>query len=66
MGSECIDQRYPDLGTSWRSVVNFTPRLLYPRRRAPGTHSNGGWVGPRAGPEEVEKGKFLTLLGLEL
>jgi hypothetical protein len=29
-------------------VVSFTPRPLYPRERAPGTHWIGGWVGPRA------------------
>jgi hypothetical protein len=26
--------------------------------RAPGTHWIGGWVGPRAGLDEVERGKF--------
>jgi hypothetical protein len=35
MGSECIDQYFLDLGTSWRWVVNFTPRPLYPRGRSP-------------------------------
>jgi hypothetical protein len=34
--------------------------------RAPGTHWIGGWVGPRASLDDMEKGKFLTLLGLEL
>jgi hypothetical protein len=24
-----------DLSTRWRSVVSFTPRLLYPRRKSP-------------------------------
>jgi hypothetical protein len=48
-------------------VVSFTPRPLYiPGERAPGTHWIGGWVGPRVGLEDVEKGKFLTLPGLEL
>jgi hypothetical protein len=28
--------------------------------RAPGTHWIGGWVGPGAGVDEVEKRKFLT------
>jgi hypothetical protein len=36
-------------------VVSFTPRPLYPRERAPGTHSIGGWVDPRAGLDEMEK-----------
>jgi hypothetical protein len=34
--------------------------------RAPGTHSMGGWVGPRASLDDMEKQKFLTLPGLEL
>jgi hypothetical protein len=47
-------------------VVSFTLRSLYPRERAPGTHCIGGWVDPRAGLDDVEKRKFLTLPGLEL
>jgi hypothetical protein len=34
--------------------------------RAPGTHWIGGWVGPRAGLDDVEKRKFLTLPRLEI
>jgi hypothetical protein len=34
--------------------------------RAPGTHRIGGWVGPSTGLEDLEKTKFLTLLGPEL
>jgi hypothetical protein len=30
------------------------------------THWIGGWAGPRAGLDDVEKRKFLTLPGLEL
>jgi len=37
-----------NLGAVWGWVVNATPHPLYPRER-PGTHSIGGWVGPRAG-----------------
>jgi hypothetical protein len=37
-----------------------------PSRFTPGTHWIGGWVGPRAGRDDVEKRKILTLLGLEL
>jgi hypothetical protein len=37
-----------------------------PGRFTPGTHCIGGWVDPRAGLDDVEKRKFLTLLGLEL
>jgi hypothetical protein len=32
----------------------------------PGTHWIGGWVDLRAGLDDVEKRKFLTLPGLEL
>jgi hypothetical protein len=34
--------------------------------RAPGTHWIGGWVDPRAGLDDVEKKKFLTLPAFEL
>jgi hypothetical protein len=38
---------------------------LPPGERAPGNHWIGGWVGPRAGLDDVKKRKFLTLPGLE-
>jgi hypothetical protein len=39
-----IEQHFLDLGTSWRWVVSFTPRPLYPRARDPSTHCiGGGW-----------------------
>jgi hypothetical protein len=41
------------------------PRLLYPGERATGTHRKGGWMGPTAGLDDVERTKFLTLPGLE-
>jgi hypothetical protein len=53
-----------DLGTSWRSVVTFTPLPLYPRDRAPGNQWIVGWVGPRA-MDDMEKWKLLTLKGPE-
>jgi hypothetical protein len=37
-----------------------------PGRFTPGTHWMGGWVDPRAGLDDVEDRKFLTLPGLEL
>jgi hypothetical protein len=61
-----VDSHFLDLGTSWRWVVNFTSRLLYPRQRAPGTHCMGERVNPRAGLDDMEKWIFLTLSGLEL
>jgi hypothetical protein len=42
------------------------PGRFTPGERAPGTHWIGGWVGHRAGLDDVEKRKFLTLPGLEL
>jgi hypothetical protein len=39
---------------------------IAPRERAPGTHCTGSWVGPRAGLDNMEKRKFLTLPELEL
>jgi hypothetical protein len=35
-------------------------------KRAPGTRWIGGWVGHRAGLDDMEKRKFLTLSVLEL
>jgi hypothetical protein len=34
---------------------------LYPWGKVPGTHSTGGWVGPRAGLDAEATGKFLCL-----
>jgi hypothetical protein len=42
------------------------PSRFNPGERASGTHWIGGWVDHRAGLDDVEKRKFLTLLGLEL
>jgi hypothetical protein len=42
------------------------PGRFTPGEIAPGTLSIGGWVDPRAGLDNVEKRKFLTLPGLEL
>jgi hypothetical protein len=42
------------------------PGRFTPGEKAPSTHWIGGWVGPRAGLDDVEKRKFLTLPGLEL
>jgi hypothetical protein len=38
---------------------------LRPGRFTSGTHWIRGWVDPRAGLDDVEKRKFLTLPGLE-
>jgi hypothetical protein len=39
---------------------------LFPGERAPGTHSIGGLVGPRASLDDVEDKIFFTPPGLEL
>jgi hypothetical protein len=41
-------------------------QLFYPQGKSLGTHWIGGWVGPRANLDDVEKRKLLILLGLEL
>jgi hypothetical protein len=41
------------------------PGSFTPGERYPGTHWIGGWVGRRAGLDDVEKRKFLILPGLE-
>jgi hypothetical protein len=47
-------------------MVSLCPGRFLPGERAPDTHWIGDLVGPRAGLDDVEKRKFLTLLGLEL
>jgi hypothetical protein len=42
------------------------PCRFTPRERTPGTHWIGGWVNTRAGLDDAEKRKFLTVPGLEL
>jgi hypothetical protein len=39
--------------------------LFTPWERAPGDHSIEGWVGPRAGLDDVKNRKIFTLPGLE-
>jgi hypothetical protein len=42
------------------------PAALLPGKQPPGTHWIGGWVGPRADLDDVERGKFFTLPGHNL
>jgi len=43
------------------SGQRHVPVALYPRRKDPGTHWTGGWVGPRAGLNtELEENPFAT------
>jgi hypothetical protein len=50
-------------GGEWSTSL---PGRFTPEERATGTHWIGGWVGRRAGLDDVEKRKFLTIPGLEL
>jgi hypothetical protein len=42
------------------------PCRFTPGERATSTHWIGGWLGPRAGLDDVEKRTFFTLPGLNL
>jgi hypothetical protein len=42
------------------------PGCFAPGEKAPCTHWIWGWVNPRAGQDDLEMRKFLTLPGLEL
>jgi hypothetical protein len=50
-------------GVKWSAS---RPCRFTAEERAPSTHCIGGCVGPRAGLDDVENRKFLTLPGLEL
>jgi hypothetical protein len=66
VGCVCIDPHFLDLGTNWMRMIRLTPRAAYPGERAPGTDCIAGWVDPKAGLDDVEKRKHLTLPELEL
>jgi hypothetical protein len=51
------------VGGEWSASRAFH---FIPEERAPGTHWIGGSVDPRAGLDDLEDRKFLTLPGLEL
>jgi hypothetical protein len=66
-GGEWIDSHFIDLGTSLRWwMVRFMPWLIFPEERVTGTHCIRDWVGPRAGLNDMEKRRFLTLPRLKL
>jgi hypothetical protein len=58
-----------EFGTSWRWIISLATRPKYLPGEIgttpTGIHWIGGWVGPRAGLEVVEKRKLLFLLGFE-
>jgi hypothetical protein len=51
------------VGGEWSASCSS---LFTPGEKVPGTHWKGGWLGPRAGLDDLEKRKSLTLLGFEL
>jgi hypothetical protein len=66
MGSGCTDHIFLTsalVGGEWSTS---RPGRFTPGERAPGTHWIAGWVDLRAGLDDLEKRKFLTLPGLEL
>jgi hypothetical protein len=54
------------LGTSWKCVVSFTPRPLYPQKKSPRYPMYRRLGGPRAGLDDAERRNILPLPGLEL
>jgi hypothetical protein len=62
-----MDPHFLDLGTRWKwSGQLHAPAPLPPGKEPPGTHWKRGWVDSRAGLDDMEKIKFLTLPGLKL
>jgi hypothetical protein len=58
-GSGCIDPHFLDLGTSWRWVVNFTPRPLYPQGKSPRYPLDKRLGGPQSRSGRLGGGKIL-------
>jgi hypothetical protein len=56
------------LHNRWRSVLNFTPRTIFPKGGKHNTHWIGSWVGPRADQDTLEnrwiEPRFLGYLAL--
>jgi hypothetical protein len=65
-GSGCIDLRILDLGTSWRWMVSFTPRPLYPLGKSPRYPLDRRLDGPHSRSVRRGEEKILALPGLEL
>jgi hypothetical protein len=62
--SACIDPHSLDLQVVPSSASRLFCFTL--GEGTPGTHWMGGWVGPKASLDDMEKWKFLTLPGFEL
>jgi hypothetical protein len=48
------------------SVLASHPCRFNPGERTPGTHYIGGRMDPKAGLDDLKKGKILTLTGIEV
>jgi hypothetical protein len=66
MGCTRIDPHFLDLGTSWRWVVNFTPRPLYPRGKCAWYPLYRRLGGPQRCSGRHGEDKILSPPGLEL
>jgi hypothetical protein len=66
MGSGRIDPHFLTSALVGSELSASRPGCFTPGEKAHGTHCVGGSVNPRAGLDDVEKTKFLTLAGLEL
>jgi hypothetical protein len=65
-GNGCIDPHFLTstlAGGKWKAS---RPGHFTSKERAPSTHWIGGWVDPRAGLDDAEKRKFLTVSGFKL
>jgi hypothetical protein len=54
----CICCGSENVGVTWRWVVNFNPRQIYPRYSVQNGHYTESWVGPRDSLDALEKGKI--------
>ena len=55
LGSRSMTPLILNLRTRWRSVLNFTPRKLFPTGGKHDANWIGSWVGPRADPDPLDK-----------
>jgi hypothetical protein len=65
MGSGYIDPDFLDHGSN-RRVVSFGPGRFISGEGALGNHQIGDWMGSRAGIDDLEKRKFLSLPRIEV
>jgi hypothetical protein len=59
-GSRCIAPLILNLGARWGEWSASRPGCFIPGKTTPDTHCTGGWVGPRAGLDDVTKRKILN------